>query len=202
MLPPTIPTSFVPHSSSAVARRFRTPAGGIFSALAYGLLGIAALLAIGVFLYGRILAGEQAAEDAALAKAQSAIDPATVASFARLRDRLVSGEKLLDSHAAPSNFLALLSTIMPANVRFSVLNLRLDDTGAMQLDGTGMAKNFNALAAASGAFAAAGRIKNAIFSHIIVSSRDNTVSFSLSATIDQKLLAFSASSSLAATSSP
>ena len=195
MLPPTIPTSFVPHSSSVAARRFRSEVSGIFGFLTYGVLGIVLLLTLGVFLYGRVLTAEQSAKDAALAKAEAAIDPATVESFVRLRNRLSSGETLLANHIALSNFFALLGTIAPTNVRFTSLRLTLDTAGAMKLEGAGVAKNFNALAAASSAFAADGRVKDAIFSNIVVSSRDSSVSFSLAATLDPKLVAFSATAS-------
>ena len=73
-LPPTIPTSFVPQSAAAAARRFRSDFTGAFGYFAYGVLGIVFLLALGVFAYGRILANQQASEDATLAKAEAAID--------------------------------------------------------------------------------------------------------------------------------
>ena len=58
------------------------------------------------------------------------------------------------------------------------------------MEGTGVAKSFNALAAASAAFAADGRIKDAIFSNINI-NRDSSVSFALAATLDPKIIAFS-----------
>ena len=53
-----------------------------------------------------------------------------------------------------------------------------------------MAKNFNALAFASSEFARDGNIKDAIFSRLVV-NKDNSVSFSLTASVDPKLVAFS-----------
>ena len=189
-LPPTIPTSFVPQSAAAAARRFRSDFTGAFGYFAYGVLGIVFLLALGVFAYGRILANQQASEDATLAKAEAAIDPTTVVGFTRLRDRLNFGATLLAGHVAFSGFFALVETILPTTVRFTAIHLSLDDTGGASLDGSGVAKSFNALAAASAAFATDGRIKDAIFSSIAI-NKDNSVSFSISASLDPKLVAFS-----------
>lgn len=192
MLPPTIPTSFVPHSASAAARRFRSDLTGAFGFFAYAVLGMVFLLALGVFFYGRLLTSTKSAKDAALRSAEAAVDPATVESFVRLRDRLSSGATLLANHTALSGFFSLLSSIAPVTVRFTSLHLLLDTKGKVVLEGTGVARSFNALAVASGAFAVDGRIKDAIFSNIVVSQRDGSVSFALSATLDPILVAFSA----------
>jgi hypothetical protein len=207
-LPRTIPTSFVPQPASTAARRFHSDFTGAFSFLAYAVLGIIFALAIGVFFYGRILSATKASKDAQLIQAEATIDPATVRGFVQLRNRLSSGAKLLDNHVAFSNFFALIETLLPTPVRFNSVHLTV--TGAntsakkIGLEGTGVAKSFNALAAASGAFATEGRIKDAIFSNIVV-NRDNSVSFVLSASLDPTLVAFappSAPASAASSSAP
>ena len=192
-LPPTIPTSFVPHSASSSARRFSADYAGAFSFLAYAVLFIVLMTAIGVFVYGRILVATQSAKDAELTKAESAVDPMTVQNFVRLHNRLASGQTLLANHIALSGFFTLLETLIPTSVRFTSLHLSLDKSGIVNVDGSGVAKSFNALAAASTGFATDGRIKNAIFSNIVVRSKDNSVSFALAATLDPKLVAFTPS---------
>ncbi len=188
-LPPTIPTSFVPHSSSA-PRRFRSDFSGAFGFFAYGVLGIVILLALGVFLYGRILAADKISKDKALAVAEATIDSKAVEDFVRLRDRLLSNKALLNNHVAFSGFFATLERILPSTVRFTALRLSLDATGIARVSGAGVAKNFNALAAASTAFASDGRVKDAIFSSISV-NKDSSVTFALTATLDPNLIAFS-----------
>lgn len=189
-LPPTIPTSFVPHPSGGATQRLRSDFVGAFPLVAYGLLALVVVLALGVFVYGRVLAAQKDSKDAQLAKAEAAIDPATVESFVRLRDRLTSGQTLLNAHPSYASFFSALETMLPSTVRFTSLHLSMDQTGVVKLDGAGVAKSFNALAATSAAFAKDGRIKNAIFSNISV-NRDNSVLFSLTATLDSKLTAFS-----------
>ncbi len=196
-LPPTIPTSFVPYSASSSTRRFRADYSGALGFFAYLVFFFALALAIGVFFYGRILDATQSAKDAELSKAEAAVDPATVKSFLELHNRLASGEQLLSKHSALSNFFTLLATIMPTNVRFSSLHLSVGSSGAVQVEGTGTAKNFNTLAATSIAFAADGRIQNAIFSNIAI-KKDNSVTFGFNSTLDPKLVAFSPSAAAAA----
>jgi len=200
MLPPTIPTSFIPHSASAGAHRSSFGFAGVFNFLSYLILVAVFAFAIGIFLYGRILVADESAKNDALAKAEAAINPATVENFVRLRDRLLSGKELIANHVAFSGFFTSLGELTPATVRFSSIHLSIDDAGIIKLEGSGAAKNFNALAAASIAFARDERIKNAIFSNIKVGNKDNSVSFALSAALDPKIVSFSLRTS-AATSS-
>ncbi len=190
MLPPTIPTSFVPHSTAGPTHKFGTESYGILGLFIYVISGVTFLLAAGVFLYGRILISNQASEDAQLAKVEASIDPSTAQNFVRLRDRLASGQTLLNNHLAFSEFFTLLGTLMPTTVRFTSLHLSLDDKGNAKFEGSGIAKNFNSLAAVSAAFAQNGRVKDAIFSNIVVSQKDSSVSFALIATLDPKLITF------------
>src|SRR3989344_6917478 len=187
--PPTIPTSFVPHSTVA-SQKFRSDFTGAFGVFSYAVFGIVFLLALGVFFYGRILASNQSAKDAALAEQVKKIDQTTVENFIRLRDRLASSEALLTGHAAFSGLFSSLEKILPSTVRFSALHLSIDSTGASKVEGAGVAKSFNALAAASTAFAEDGRIKDAIFSNIDV-NKDSSVSFSFVATLDPRIIVFS-----------
>ena len=191
---PTIPTSFVPHTTTVTARRNSGPEfGGMFGFVAYTILAVVFALAIGIFFYGRVLAADKVAKDAELAKAEAAIDPATVTGFVQLRDRLNAGEKLLNSHVAFSGFFAVLESILPVTVRFDSLHISIDPTsGTAKIDGTGLAKSFNALSVASNAFAADGRFKDAIFSKMNI-NKDGSVSFGFSAGLDPKLTVFSPS---------
>ena len=164
--------------------------GGALGVLAYLILAISFALAIGVFLYGRILSGTLGSKDAELAKAEAAIDPATVQSFVHLRDRLNSSQTLLAGHTAPSRFFSALESIIPATVRFSSLHLMVDAAGVAKVDGAGISKSFNALSVASTAFATDGRIKDVIFSKMNINTKDNSVSFGFSATLDPKLITY------------
>ena len=188
---PTIPTSFVPHQASAGARRVQTDFGNAFSVAAYGMLALSFLAMFGVFFYGRILAGDLAARDTELAKAEAAIDPVTIESFIQLRDRLDSSKQLLANHVAVSGLFAALEQRLPTTVRFSSFHVVVDPKGAT-IEGTGISRSFNALAFASESFATDGRFKDIIFSKMSL-NKDSSVSFNFSSSLDSRLLAFSPS---------
>jgi hypothetical protein len=185
---PTIPTSFVPRP--AAPQRFRPDPSGAFAFFGYSVLAAVFLLAVGVFFYGRILVAEQNSKDKALSTAVSSIDSKTAEGFIRLHDRLVLSQSLLSQHVASSGLFTLLDKIMPSTVRFTSLHLILGPTGIAKVEGAGTAKSFNALAAASAAFATDGSIKDAIFSSIKV-NKDNSVNYLLTATLDPKTITFS-----------
>lgn len=174
---------------------------GAFGFFAYSVLGVVFVLALGVFFYGRYLTSNKAVKDAALASAQAGIDPTTVKDFVRLRDRLNSSQSLLSAHPAFSNFFSAIEKLLPASVRFTTLHLTFGEGGIAKIEGAGIAKSFNALAAASNAFATDGRIKDAIFSNISV-NRDSSVSFALSAALDPKLVEFSPTDTAGNVSAP
>jgi len=194
-LPPTIPTSFVPRPTSV--RQYRTDFTNAFGFVMYAILGIVFVLALGVFFYGKLLATEESGKAAQLKIAKDNIDTATIEHYVRLNNRLKQGGTLLANHVAFSNFFNVLQTLLPINVRFSTIHLSFDSHGVPKVDGSGIAKNFNALAAASEALAADSRIKDAIFSKLSV-GKDNSVSFGLSATLDSKLTAFAPSAEVEA----
>ncbi len=188
-VPPTIPTSFVPHTGPEARR----PAGdfaGAFGFFAYFVFALAAFSAVAVFGYERFLAAKRVQTDEELQQAARALDPQTVSAIVRLRDRLLSAETLLNEHIVLSRFFAALETSLPTNVRFTKLRIVTEDDGRTVLSASGVAQTFNALAATSDAFAQDGRIKNAIFSGISV-VEGKGIAFSLTAVLDPELVAFS-----------
>ncbi len=200
MLPPTIPTSFAPRPT-ATPRRSGSSYTNIFNVFAYAIFFAVILLSVGVFFYNRILATTKVNEDAALAKAEQGIDPSTAQAFVQLSNRLTYGEKLLTSHVAFTGFFSALASLLPSTVRLTALHLSIDDTGAVKVQGSGDAKDFNSLASASESLSKDSQFKDVIFSGMSVSPKDGTVSFSLSASLDPKFIAFSATTPLPATPS-
>jgi Fe-S-cluster formation regulator IscX/YfhJ len=186
---PTVPTSFVPHIASAERRNARPDIGSAFGFLAYMLLVIALVLSAGVFFYSRIRIATEIAKQRDLATAQSKIDPATVESFVQLRNRITSSKTLLDNHVAFSAFFSTLESILPQTVRFKSLRIAIDASNVARVQGSGISKNFNALSVASAAFASDGRIKEVIFSKMIV-NHDKSISFQFSASLDPKIVTY------------
>ena len=186
--PTTIPTSFVPKQPVHTGSRYVQSGGNTFLMLSLIILGISILGAGGVFGYERYLISVRDTKSATVQSAQENIDASTVEDFIRTRDRFTAAQGLLNNHVAVSNFFDLLESLTLQNVRFSSLSFTLTEDRSAEIQMNGTARTFNALAAQSSAFASEKRIKRAIFSDIKVNDT-KTVSFSLAADIDPKLLA-------------
>ena len=194
-LPPTVPSSFVPYSGSNT-RRPRADFGGAFGFLAFGIFFLMVAASVGVFIYGRILAGSKIAADNALAEAEAQLDPNTINNFLRTEDRLKLGAGLLDAHVALSALFTQLNAVMPTDVMLESLSLTANtaSNGGFSVQSTGVAANLNALAQFSNDLGAHNKFQDVIVSGIKVNQKNNSVSFTLSAAADPSLVAFSASS--------
>lgn len=149
--------------------------------------GLIVAIAVGVFAYNKLLQHTLAAKQAKLSTAQASVNEDTVEEFVRLRDRLSNGKDLLNNHVELSQFFTSLESLTLQNVGFTSMKLSIagDKSAKLQMDGT--ARNFNALAAQSNAFAGEKRIKRAIFSGITLNEQKQ-VEFTLTADIDPRLI--------------
>jgi len=179
----------VPHTPAAQQRRFRFDFVGAFSFASYLILFVVVAMAIGVYAYEKVLESQSETRSAELAKAEDEIVQSTAEGLVRLDNRLSASTELLSHHVAFSRFLTTLGEVLPVTVRFSSLRIAQADSAKITFEGSGVAKNFNALAALSGTFASDSRIKEAVFSGITV-SKDYSVNFSVKAEIDQKVVAY------------
>lgn len=201
-VPPVIPTSFVPRPAASAGPRGSLGLGSVLSLLGYFFLLLALVSAVGVFLYGRLLASEQATSAANLAKAESSIDQPTIEGLVQLRNRLTTAETLLNSHHAFSGLFDLLESVTPVDASFSSIHVSFDQNGNAILVANGTARSFNSLAAASNDFSMDARLKNTIFSNLQIGA-NGSVGFVLTAILDPKLIAYTgASASAAAPSTP
>lgn len=186
-LPPTIPTSFVPKQPVATSSRKQQSGTNIFFIVGGVIAIISVVLAAGVFGYEMYLKNARDQKSVNLAQAQKEVNLDTVEGFIRLKSRLNTVEKLLDQHVMLSEFFDTLEARTLQTVRFSGLSLAVEDDRSAEIKMEGVARSFNALAAQSSMIAAEKRIKRAIFSDISV-NENGTVAFSLTATIDPRLI--------------
>ena len=154
--------------------------------VALAVAGLTVLSAIGVFGYQKLLESTLAGKKAELTEAQSKINESTIQEFIDLRNRLTSGRELLANHIVTTQFLDVLESLTLQTVRFTSMDLVIAADRSARLEMSGTARNFNALAAQSNAFAGDKRIKRAIFSSITV--EDGAVTFEMTADIDPRLL--------------
>lgn len=186
-LPPTIPTSFVPKQPVTTHVRNQKSGQSVFFFIAAVVAGISALVAAGVFGYELYLKNARDTKFAELTQAQQAVDLDVVEEFIRLRNRLTEVDRMLDTHIQLSMFFKTLEEKTLQTVRFNSLSLSVAEDRSAEVTMEGVARSFNALAAQSSAIASEKRIKRAIFSDIAVNT-NGTVSFSLTATLDPRLI--------------
>lgn len=186
-LPPTIPTSFVPKQPVASTLRKQKSGTNILLIISAVILGLAVLGCAGIFGYELYLKNQRDTKQAELVAAQRAVDVDMVEGFIRLRDRLQATESILDNHVQLSEFFNVLEDRTLQTVRFSALQIAVNEDRSAEIQLEGSARTFNALAAQSAAIAAEKRIKRAIFADIAV-NQNGTVGFTLTATIEPRLI--------------
>lgn len=185
--PPTIPTSFVPKQPLPESRRKASPGSNILLIVSIAILGISALGALGVFGYGRYLDSALEVKKTALEEEQRKTDGAAINDLIRLKRRFDSGKQILNAHTVPSRFFDTLEKITLQNVRFDAMKLSISDDRSARLEMSGVARNFNTLAAQSNVFADDDAIRRAIFSGFIP-NKNGTVGFSVTADLDPSVI--------------
>jgi ABC-type multidrug transport system fused ATPase/permease subunit len=190
-LSPSIPTSFVPKQPVTPGKR-RSSGTSVLLIISFIIIGVSIACVAGVFFYSQYLKGLENSRGAELVAAQNNVNPATVASFVRLRDRFTAAETILSQHVALSQFFTVLNNITLQNVSYSSLLVTVADDRTATIELTGEAKDFNTLAAESTAFASETDIKSAIFSDISVDKTTNDVKFTVDAVLQPGLVTESA----------
>ena len=184
---PTIPTSFVPKQPLDAPRRKMQAGDNIFLVISIVVLAVSLVTALAVFGYDKYLSSVIEVKSAALEEARNELDQQKVEDFIRLKDRFASGRQLLDDHVAASRFFTLLETATLQNVQYSSLELAIADDRTASVTLSGLARNFNTLAAQSNEIAKYREVKRAIFSEITIAP-NGLVGFTLTATVDPSLV--------------
>jgi hypothetical protein len=187
-LSPSIPTSFVPKApETGSPRRFKRGGFNIFLAVASAALFVTIVLAIGTFLYSKLLTSESATKGQQVIAAQNSLNQDTLDQLLRLQSRLSASESIINQHVALTQFFTLLSSITVQDVNFTSVTITVNTDRSATLAMTGVAQDFNALANESNLFAAQKGIKNAVFSGFTL-NKDNTVTFAIAGSLDPSLV--------------
>ncbi len=189
-LPPTIPTSFVPKQP--VVPRSAHTGFNPFLFASYIIFTVWIVVAALMFAYQWYLTRQSEAKATEVTVAQNSIDEASVTQFIRLRDRFTVAQQTLDQHITLSKFFDRLEAITIQNVSITSLKVTVQENRTAKIEMKGVAKNFNALAAQSSAFAADPDIRSAIFSGFSLDNANGTVSFQVNADVNTSLLTQSA----------
>ncbi len=188
-IPPNIPTSFVPKQAiqASSPQTFRRHGANPINIVAPVILLVAVLAAGAVYGYQEYLGRVKTARAAELTAKEQGINQQAVQEFIRLRDRLSVGNKLLKDHVMLTSFFTKLEAMTLQSVRFRTLSVTIAADKSAEVQMTGEAKSFNALAAQSTAFSSDPDIRRAIFSGVR-QNKDGGIDFSLTATLAPNLV--------------
>lgn len=181
--------SFIPRESLGGGASFGPRPGlGIFALIAI-IIFLISTGAFGItYLYKQSVIKEISKLDADLARMREIFQPATVAEFKKLNNRLAAADKLINNHTTLSPIFDVLEKETLKSIYFSSFSLTKGEEG-FSLDLKGVAKNFNSVALQSDAFGKNQSIKNPIFSNLNLDEKGNVV-FSVTASVDPALLLY------------
>lgn len=186
-----INTSFIPANvgNTKPARGLAMPGGGdVFVVVSIVLLVASVALAAGVFLYQGYLQTATQAKSSALDRAKAAFEPSLIAQLTRLDDRMIAGEKLLETHIAPTVILRALEQSTLQSVAFDSLSFSGTDKTKMTLRMQGVAKSVNAIALQADMFGKTGVITSPIFSNI--TRQQDGIHFDVSAVVSPSSITY------------
>lgn len=183
---PSIPTSFVPKQALDVSRK-KQGGDNLFLLIALVILGVSVVTAGAVFGYLKYLESAVTLKNAALSEARTSINEERVEEYLRLKERFESGKDMIANHTTISRFFSLLEDSTLQNVRFDDLKLEVAEDRTARIELSGVARNFNTLAAQSNAIAAEKQFKRSIFSGIDLNT-NGTVGFTLTAELEPSVV--------------
>lgn len=186
-----INTSFIPANvgNTKSVRGVSMPAGGdMFVVISIVLLVASVALAAGVFLYQGYLQTATKTKSDALERAKAAFEPSLIAQLTRLDERMISGEKLLEAHIAPTVILRALELATLQSVAFDSLSFSGAEKTKMTLRMQGVAKSVNAIALQADLFGKSGVITSPIFSNI--TRQQDGIHFDVSAVVNPSSITY------------
>ncbi len=184
-------TSFIPKKTFDVGpapKATGSSVSAILSFIAVIMLVLSVVGATGVFLYERFLLTSIKNKEATLEQAKSAFEPELIRELARVDAKFTIGEKLLDSHTAPSGLLDLLEDVTLETVRFTSFSYLADPEG-LRLVMQGEARSFASVALQSDELGRNRSLRETAFSGLTLDERGN-VKFTVTALVDPTLVSY------------
>lgn len=187
-MPQRVPTSFVPKQPVRTVRRPQAEGPlNIFAVAALALLGAAIVLAGIVFGFEVYLKQIKDSKTQDLKVVQDSVDPQAVEELARLSQRLVVAQELLDNHIAVSTIFGMFERDTVKNISFDDFELQTAPSGDVEIKMKGVATTFNALAYQAVVFRENPFLRNQLFGDITVTD-DGDVTFSFEGIVSSTLV--------------
>lgn len=188
---PKFQSSFIPKGPVAASGNpAAVKSGGrsLIGLLATLIFTIALVLSIGVFGFNRFLSYRISRIGSELDAARAQVDASSVQELIRLNSRMLSIEKLLNSHVVNTPLFAFLEESTLRQVRFTELDYSASDKG-LELRLSGHARSYATLALQAQAFSESPYFKDPVFSDLQLDEQGN-VKFTFRASVDPSLVSY------------
>lgn len=165
---PKFRTSFIPKQEIDIPMRdqgegFRF---SFLSIISIVIFAIAAILAIGVFIYQKTLVGSINKMNGELVAARASFEPSFIQELITLDQRIEAAKSIVNSHSVTTPIFKILEDETLQGVRFDSFNYIVDAKGQPAITLNGEAVNLNSVALQSDVFGADERVKNPAFSSL------------------------------------
>lgn len=188
---PKFQTSFIPKkpvsSSPPLFSSVKSPSN-IFYIGSVILFVIALILCAGLFGYKYILNKDIVTANDAISKTRDDLQPDTIKELLRHNDRITYATKILNNHIILYPMFAELQSLIYKNVSFGNF-LYYNKDNIINLSSGVIAKNYNALAQQSLAFANSKYISNSVFSDFGL-TEDGNISAKFTLNLDPSLVSY------------
>lgn len=190
---PKFNTSFIPkkplQSQQGKVVSGRGDKLNFFMLIAVIIFLVAVLLAAGVFAYKLTVKGAIEAQLRTLDRARQAFEPTFISEATRLNNRIVSANKLLNSHLAPSEIFELLENFTLQTVSFKTFNFEDGEDGTIKITGSGEGDSFRSIVLQSDKFGQSGYLRDVLFSGLEPNQFGN-IDFTFEASLDPQLVLY------------
>lgn len=184
-------TSFIPKKP-IIESTSSSSGVSLFLLLSIILFIVAVALAGGVWLWQKSLIAQIEKDKIDLAAVKDSYEEGTIKPLIRLNDRIEESKNLLASHIAVHPVFVLLEENVIQNVQLKTFKFSAAGNNKINLELSGIAKNYDALSKQSDAFGAP-HLRDYITEPVISDfslNQDGTVAFTFKALINSDLISY------------
>jgi len=183
-------TSFIPKKpTTPVAQRRRGTVINIFFLIALIIFLSTVSVAVGVFLYQKVVTQNLEKKSNQLAEAREAFEPALIEDLATMDNRIQAAQEVLNSHLALSAFFEFLEQSTLKSVQFDDFTYTAMPSGGISIGMRGRGQSFSSVALQSDIFGKDPFIRNPLFSNLDIDEQGNVI-FDFAAALDPALISY------------
>lgn len=189
---PRFQTSFIPKKPIVTQSNSIAPSSiNLVTLIATVIFVVVLALSGAAYFYKGLIVKQIEADKATLGRARDAFDPKLIAQIVRLDNRIETARKLMASHISVNPLFQFISSITLQSVRFRDFDFSYAGPDKIQVSMTGQAQNYASVALQSDELYKQKSFQNVSIGDMAL-DRSGVISFKVSATVDSKLLSYSA----------